>query len=69
MPAATPTSPLDDLRPLTVPEVAELIRKSERDVQRKIADGTFKTLEPPRRGRTPLITVSSVRAFLQGGAA
>lgn len=65
---ATRTAPpLEDLRPLTVRETAELIRKSPRDVERKIVSGTFKTVEPPRRGRTPLITVASVRAYLEGG--
>ncbi len=69
MPAVrTSSAPLEALSPLTVQETAELIRKSTRDVQRKIADGTFVTVEKPKRGRTPLITVASVRAYLEGGA-
>lgn len=65
MPAtrASPSlSSFEELRPLTVPETSVLIRKSSRDVLRKIADGTFKTVEPQKRGRTPLITLSSVRS-------
>lgn len=69
MPAArTSSASLEALSPLTVDETAELIRKSTRDVQRKIADGIFKTVEPSRRGRTPLITVASVRTYLEGDA-
>lgn len=66
---ASRTVELGALTPLTVREAADLIRKSQRDVQRKIAAGTFKTVEPQKRGRTPLITVASVRAYLEGGAA
>ncbi|WFF32865.1 helix-turn-helix domain-containing protein [Propionibacterium freudenreichii] len=62
------SGPLEALSPLTVDETSELIRKSARDVQRKISDGVFKTVEPPKRGRTPLITVASVRAYLEGDA-
>lgn len=61
-------SSLEDLSPLTIPETARLIRKSERDVERKLDEGVFRTVEPRRRGRTPLITATSVRAYLEGGA-
>ena len=58
---------LAPLRPLTVDETAELIRRSHRTVERLLADGTLKTVQPLRRGRPPMILVSSVRSLLEGG--
>ncbi|MEA5122164.1 MAG: helix-turn-helix domain-containing protein [Propionibacterium sp.] len=57
---------VQDLKPISVPDMADILGKSTRTVERLLDSGALKTVEPRRKGRVVRITAASARAYLDG---
>ena len=60
---------VQDLKPISVPDMADILGKSTRTVERLLDSGALKTVEPRRKGRVVRITAASARAYLDGEVA